>query len=203
MVQELTSGDNAQFRAYHARVREAPPRPGLIAVLGRFPAPGLAVDIGAGNGRDSLPMLARGWSVVAIDQDRAALADLRERAREQGSDRRLRVRPGPMETVPLPRADLVVSSFALPLCEPGRFAALWRRIRRSLRPGGRFAGQLYGPRDGWSGRAGVCIHDRPAIESLLGGLEVERLDEIEEDSVTPRGTPKHWHFFEIVARRPG
>ena len=34
MVQELTSGDNAQFRAYHARVREAPPRPGLIAVLG-------------------------------------------------------------------------------------------------------------------------------------------------------------------------
>lgn len=203
MVQELTSGDNGHFRDYHARARAAAPRPGLLAVLDRFRSPGRAVDIGAGTGRDTLPMLAHGWTVAAIDRDPGALAELRLRAREQGSIDRLETRPGPMETVPLPRTDLVVSSFALPLCEPARFPALWKRIRRALRPGARFAGQLYGPRDGWAGRPGICIHDRPAVEALLAGLVVERLDEIEEDSVTPRGTPKHWHFFEIVARRPG
>ena len=203
MVQELSPGDNAHFCAYHARSRTLAARPGLIAVLDRIPRAGHAVDLGAGTGRDTLPILERGWTVVAIDRDGDALAELHQRATGLGFAERLQLRPGRMEDVPLPRADLVVSSFALPLCEPERFPALWRRIRRALRPGARFAGQLYGPRDGWAGRPGVGIHERQAVEALLRGLVVERLDEIEEDSVTAKGTPKHWHFFEIVARRSG
>jgi len=207
MVQELTSGDNAHFHAYHARAGQAPARASLLATLDRFVAegrgPGRAIDLGSGTGRDSLPMLQRGWQVVAIDQDREALAELLRRAAEHGVADRLALRPGRFEAVPLPRADLVVSSFALPLCEPARFPSLWRRIRRALRPGARFAGQLYGPSDGWAGRPGVCIHCRAEVDALLAGLKAERLDEVEEDSITAKGKPKHWHFWEIVARRTG
>jgi hypothetical protein len=101
-----------------------------------------------------------------------------------------------------PTADLVNASFALPLCPPDRFAALWARIVGSLKPGGRFTGQLYGPRDSWYGRDGMTFVDRAAVAALLDGLETEMLDEEEDDSTTPRGEAKHWHIFHIVARKP-
>ena len=37
---------------------------------------------------------------------------------------------------------------------------------------------------------------------LLEGFELEMFEEEEADSLTPRGTPKHWHIFHIVARKP-
>ena len=90
---------------------------------------------------------------------------------------------------------------SLPLCLPEQFPALWRRILVSLKPGGRFSGQLYGDRDSWAGRPGLTHLDRSAAERLLRDLRVELFEEEETDSVTPRGKPKHWHIFHIVAQR--
>ena len=44
--------------------------------------------------------------------------------------------------------------------------------------------------------------DRAQLDRLLAGFVVERLEEEEDDSVTPRGEAKHWHIWHIVARRP-
>ncbi len=38
-------------------------------------------------------------------------------------------------------------------------------------------------------------------QCLLDGFELELFEEEEADSVTPRGNPKHWHIFHIVARK--
>jgi hypothetical protein len=100
-----------------------------------------------------------------------------------------------------PEADLVNASFTLPLCPPERFPALWRKIGDSLVPGGRFAGQLYGDRDSWAGNPGMTHFGRAAALDLLAGFEVEMFEEEESDAVTPRGEPKHWHIFHVVARR--
>ena len=48
----------------------------------------------------------------------------------------------------------------------------------------------------------MSFHSRAEVEALLAGWDVELLEEEEDDSVTPRGTPKHWHIWHIVARRP-
>ncbi len=48
------------------------PRATLVDALERFPAPGLAVDLGAGTGRDSAELLRRGWSVIAFDREQDA-----------------------------------------------------------------------------------------------------------------------------------
>ena len=37
--------------------------------------------------------------------------------------------------------------------------------------------------------------------ALLQGFELELFEEEEDDGVTPRGNPKHWHIFHIVGRR--
>lgn len=197
--------DHCSWSAYYRAVAGRPPRPTLLLALERFgppadPArPPLAVDLGCGEGRDAVPMLRAGWRVLAIDADADALRRLRRRP-DLPPAARLATRLARFEATDWPAALLVNASFALPLCPPAAFPALWARIRARLLPGGRFAGQLYGPRDSWAAR-GVTVHDRPAVEALLAGLEVERLDEEEGDGTTPRGTAKHWHIWHVVARR--
>jgi len=195
----------AGFAAYHAATRDGAPRPTLLRALDAFaaaPAPRLALDLGCGTGRDTVELLRRGWRVLAVDAEAEAIAELAAKPEAQAAGDRLETRVARFETMALPGCDLVNGSFALPLCGPEAFPGLWRRIRAALRPGGRIACQLFGPRDSWAGRLpSVAIHDRAAAEALLAGLAVEMIDEEETDSVTPRGQSKHWHIFHVVARR--
>jgi membrane dipeptidase len=177
------------------------PRPTLLDALARFSEPGLAVDLGAGAGRDSAELLRRGWNVIAIDREQDAIDRLGGLAGLAGLDAaRLETRHARFEETSWPRCDLVNASFALPFCSPPSFAELWGRIVESLRPGGRFCGQLFGERDQWAG-SGIVVVSRKQLEALLEPFEIERLDEEEADGSTVVGKPKHWHLFHIVARR--
>jgi tellurite methyltransferase len=190
------------FAAYYDATANRPPRRTLLAALGNFgDFAGMAVDLGCGDGRDAVELLRRGWSVLAIDAEPEAIARLEARP-DLPPQRRLETRTARFEATQWPETDLVNASFALPLVPPDAFAALWRSIVASLKPGGRFAGQLYGERDGWAGRPGVTCLRRSEAERLLADLVVELFEEEESDAVTPRGAPKHWHIFHIVARRP-
>lgn len=194
--QPMTEG----FSAYYDATEGRPPRPTLMAALARFGAfAGAAVDLGCGDGRDTIELLRRGWSVLGIDAEADAIRRLRARA-DLPPGARLETRVGRFETADWPKCDLVNASFSLPLCAPDAFGALWKTITASLDAGGRFCGQLYGLRDDWAGRPGVTHHSRDGALSLLAGLEVEMFEEEESDAVTPRGARKHWHIFHIVAR---
>lgn len=175
------------------------PRDTLLGALDGFPAPGLAVDLGCGSGRDTIELLRRGWSVVAIDSEAEGIRRLRAAT---GDDGRLETRLGAFEDATLPSCDLVNASFSIPFCPPRRFDDLWVRIRAALRTRGRFCGQLFGDRDGWAPDPEITFLTREQIEKLLAAYDVERLDEVEEDSTTAVGDAKHWHLFHVVARKP-
>lgn len=194
---------SAGWAAYYDKLRDRPPRRTVVAALDLFGKPdadALATDLGCGDGRDVVEMVRRGWNVIAVNSEPAALQHLAARPMTQAG----RVTPiaARLEEVPLPIAvKWVNSSFAMPLCEPPRFSHLWARIRDALPVGGRFSGQWYGPRDSWNGRPGMTFLDRAAAQTLLEGFDTEMFEEEEADSVTPRGNPKHWHIFHIVARK--
>lgn len=193
-----------EWARYYATLKGRPPRATTVFAARRFAAPGLAVDLGCGGGRDALPLLAAGWRVIAIDRQQSALAAL-EAGLQPGWRSRLTSKIEPFETAVWPPVDLVVSSFALPLAPKPTFPALWRRICASLKPGGRFAGQLYGDRDSWArGGApdGVVAFTRNECLRLLSSLRIELFEEEEHAGVTPRGTEKHWHIYHIVACKP-
>ena len=159
-----------------------------------------AVDLGCGEGRDALELLGRGWSVTAIDGHPMALDLLLERVpREHRS--RLTTRLATFEEATWPECDLLNASFSLPFCGPEHFAAVWARIRASIRGGGRFAGQLFGDRDSWSVLPDRTHHPRSALDGLFAGFILEELREEEKVDADCAGTPKHWHVFHIVARR--
>lgn len=176
------------------------PRP-LCATVLDLAGPGagrLAVDLGCGSGVETRALLGAGWRVLAVDSDPqlpTRFADLRP------TDQ-LEVLVADLADVPVPAASLVHAGYALPFVAPDRFGALWDRVRDALAPGGWLAVDLFGVRDSWAGTPGVSVHDRDAVDGLLHGLDVVRLDEEERDG-TAFERPKHWHVLHVVARRPG
>ena len=195
-------GRRTTFSTYYRAVAGRPSRPTLLKALqawGDRP-PDLAVDLGCGEGRDTVELLRRGWSVVAIDRSAEAIACLRARP-ALPNPHLLNARVANLETADWPPASLINASFVLPLCRPEAFPAVWRRIVDTLTPGGWFAGQLYGPHDDWAGD-NLVIHDRDAVEALLAPFAEALIEEQERDGETALGKPKHWHLFHIVARKP-
>lgn len=194
------------WQIYYRATETRPPRPTLLRALASFAAEGrgpglLAVDLGSGIGRDALPLLRSGWRVLAVDREQAALDELEARAAAE-SLAGLRTRCQSLERVRLPGCDLVNASFSLFGCRPAAFPRLWRRVVAALHPGGRFAGQILGPRDSWAGSSERSVLERTELDLLLHPLDLEQLEEEETDTVTPIGEAKHWHIWHVNARRP-
>jgi len=174
------------------------PRQTLLDAVARFDEPGLAVDLGCGTGRDTAELLRRGWRVIAIDGQAEAIERLHA---VLGPDsERLEARVARFEEAEWPACDLVNASFALPFAPPARFREVWGRIVGSLRPGGRFCGQLFGDRDDWAG-SGVVVQTRAELDELLAPFAVEQLGVFDEDGTTSVGSRKHWHLYHVVARK--
>lgn len=203
------------WHGYYDAMAGTPPRDTLLFALARFDAEAeqgkwgggerFAIDLGCGEGRDTVEMLRRGWRVLAIDGEEEAIRRLRMRPDlpPGAVGARLETLVCPMEEARLPPAALLINaSFALPFCPPESFPALWERITASLLPnGGRISGQLFGVRDTWASVAPrMTFHTRAEVETLLRPFVIERLDESEADGTTVEGKPKRWHLFHIIAR---
>ena len=192
----------ADWAGYYASSAGREPRPLLLAACQEFGAgqDRLAIDLGCGEGTDALELLARGWLVLAVDAEPAGIALLRARIPPAAAGR-IRVMCASFAAADLPCAHLIHAGFSLPFCPPQEFPALWARIRRALAPGGIFAGQLFGTRDTWADDPDLTFHARHQAETLLDGLDILRLEETERDGHAFSG-PKHWHTFDILARKP-
>jgi tellurite methyltransferase len=191
-----------RWEGFHAQMLGRGPRRVLLAacdLLGSGEGR-TAIDLGCGAGVDALALLARGWSVTAIDKDQAALNLLRAQV-PAGSGGRARIVCAAYAEAVLSRADLIHAGYSLPFCAPAEFPAVWAGIRDALLPGGVFAGQLLGVRDSWAGSAGMSFQDPEQVRELLDGLEVLQLRESVRDGEAVSG-PKRWHVYDILARRP-
>ncbi len=214
------STDDRTWSTYYAATRGRPPRPTLLRALHEASLPGAppgrrAIDLGCGTGRDTLPLLAAGRHVLAVDAEPTALADLKA-AVPAAWRPRLVTRAARFEHCHLPPAELVNASFSLVFVErQAVLDDLVRRIYTALVPGGRFAGHLLGPNDSWvrddrvrdnvvrdnvvQDKGPVVGLDRAELVALLRGFHLEHLEEEEDDTITPKGEAKHWHLWHINA----
>ncbi|MEO0704973.1 MAG: class I SAM-dependent methyltransferase [Cyanobacteria bacterium J06649_5] len=203
--------DHPPWTQYYQSVTGRPPRETLIAALDAFEADTenrllpesiarFAVDLGCGNGRDTVALLRRHWLVLAIDGEPEAIAQLNQRP--DIDPKRLETRVQTFESLTLPtRVDLINASFCLPFCPPEQFSTLWGKIVTALRPGGRFCGHLFGDRDSWITYPNRSHHQRSQVDELLRPFEIELLDEEEHPGKTALGEEKYWHLYNIVARK--
>ncbi len=93
---------------------------GLIKVASGM-APGKALDLGCGEGENSIWLAQRGWIVNAVDMSSGAIDEAREMAAAAGVDRTVVFKVAEIgEWGPLSRYDLVFCTFALPARGMGR-----------------------------------------------------------------------------------
>ncbi len=189
---------------YFAVVLGKPPRDTLLAALDSFDhegiTDGLAFDLGAGEGRDTLELLRRGWRVVATDGHPDAFSHLLRRVPDAMKPRLTTVLANFADTIISP-CDLVNASFSLPFCEPQHFPQFWERIVAAIRPGGRFAGQFFGDRDSWAKISDRTHHSHDDVTRLLSRFDIEMMRVDERDEAPAVRNPKHWHLFHVVAKK--
>jgi len=112
--------------------------------------PGRILELGAGSGRVTLPLLRDGHQLVALDRSRPMLARLRARARGD-----LSVVEGDLRTFRVPgRFPLVLAAFNVieHLYTRVELAACLARVRAHLAPGGHFAFDVQVPDPAWLAR---------------------------------------------------
>lgn len=193
--------DEPTWTRYYDEHADRHPRELLLEVLSSFgPDERDAVDLGCGQGIDTLAMLQAGWRVYAVDGQEEAIRRLLARV-PPSLEPSLRAEVAFMEEVDLPPVDLVWASFSLFFSPPEWFGDLWDKVVTAVRPGGRFAGELLGDHDTWASRHEITALSREKALGLFEAFELERFDEEEEDGTATSG-PKHWHVFHVVARRP-
>ena len=191
---------------YYQAVAGRPPRATLLMAIERFSlepssnARGTAVDLGCGDGRDTVELLRHNWRVIAVDGEPDAIERLRRRSDINRTYLETRVQRFEELTLP-PDVDLINASFCLPFCPPDSFTGLWEEIVTALRSGGRFCGHLFGDRDSWATYCDINYHTRSQVELLLDPFQIELLDEENHPGKTALGEEKHWHLYNIVARK--
>lgn len=195
--------DGPDWAAYYRHSRGRPPRPlfvkGMAAVESGGVPRGRAVEIGFGDGTETLALLHAGWQVTAVDPTPVAAEALR--AAVPGADGpRLDIITAPAEEAELPPFDLLYAGYALSFIRRESFRRFWAHVRDRLRPGGFVVANVFGVRDTWADDPGMTFIARGDVDRMVDGLEVVAIDEEDADGDSFAGR-KHWHVFDIVARR--
>jgi tellurite methyltransferase len=189
----------ARFARYIEARRFDPPRPLLMKAVTLADGKEHALDAGAGALNATKYLLSAGFATVTA-MDAAPRA--REVAAELGDDR-VTFALSRFEDFDFPasRYDLVNAEFSLPFINRGDFAATFTRLLRSVRPGGIFTGQLFGPNDSWNVKnSGMSFHTRGEAEAFFRKFDLMHFEEEDHPGTTKLGEPKHWHIFHIIAR---
>ena len=198
--------EETYWRQYYEVTAERPPWTTVIKAAEAFGEPRpwrdprRAVDLGCGGGRDARELLRRGWRVLAMDATPHAMDVLRSLTPLDHLER-LETHVGDLADFDIPPCDLVNASLILPFLGADDYAATWARIRDALAPGGRFAGMLFGDRDGLADDPDATCPPPDVIRAHLDGFEIEYWAEKEEDGHTALGEAHHFHLIEVVAVR--
>ena len=184
--------------SFYSLTKDSSPWPLLVRAASLAVKNGRALDLGAGAGRDTRYLLERGFDVTAVDADPRSVALLSTLPKDH-----LRVVQSTFESFDFATYDLISSQFALPFTPRDRFGDVLSRLKAALATGGVFAGQFFGTHDQWNTPASnTTFLTRAEAEAYLSDLVTIEFREEDADGHVADGSPKHWHVFHILARRP-
>lgn len=200
----MSTDTASRWSQYHRLTAQRPSRELLRAtlrLLGTTPSGRVAIDVGCGAGVESLELLRQGWSVLAVDASPSAIEQLRSAVPEAHADQ-LTTKIARAESLRFPSADLVWAGVSLPFVRPHSFTRLWRAIVASLKSGGFFAGDFFGPEHGWASSAEMSFHSSREVRELCRPLIIESFVSERGRRATAMDGIIRWHAFSVIARKP-
>lgn len=185
---------------FHNITENKPPRKNVVQFISNYNITGNAIDLGCGSGSDTIFLIKNNWNVLAIDS-----SNTEERIREKLSNaeqEKLRFEIQKFEELKLSECDLLISNNSLPFCDKNYFEQMWAEICSNIKDNGYFVGNFFGINDEWNtANDKRTFLSKKEVMELFGDFEILEIQEIEKDKPTAEGKMKHWHTFEIVARK--
>ena len=201
-------GKAEHWEKYYAApdVTVPPPSPFAHTAEARFPRQAAVLEIGCGNGRDSVHLSAQGHDVSALDASHAAI----ELCRRTHEDSGIRFVPGVLadHAHDWPsRFDVLYTRFVIHAMTEAEERSLWSEAARVLRPGALLAiecrsiqdplareGEVLSPTERIAGHYRRFI----VLEDLVARLEAEGFDV--EETVESAGLAVHGTDDPVVIR---
>lgn len=167
-------------------------------------APGDALCIAEGEGRNAVHLAREGWVVESFDLTDAGVRKTLALAAENGVEVDARVADASEFDLGIDRWDLIVSVFAhMP---PPVRRDLHRRVAAALRPGGHVVLEAYRPAQLGRGTGGPLVAElMMSLDDLRAefeGLEFVHAVETERSVVEGTGHTGDAAVVQVVARRP-
>jgi SAM-dependent methyltransferase len=117
----------------------------LIRLLAELVPQGLAVDLGAGDGRHAIALARDGWRVIAVDTSEVGLAKLEAYAKELNQPKIQTVHADIAAWEPDQEIDAMVVAFVLHHLTNVQAKAMFTRMQKKTRSGGLHAIATFTP----------------------------------------------------------
>lgn len=161
---------------------------------------GVAIDLGCGAGRDTIFLLKNGWNVTAIDVETTENYIKNSLSKEEIT--RLTFINENFSKAEFPKSDLVIAYNSLPFVKKENFTKIWDKVENCINSGGFFIGTFWGVNDSWNTPQDFRrFMTKDEVINLFEKFDIVKLEESEKDGISANKKPKHWHTFEIVAKR--
>lgn len=141
-----------------------------------------------------------GWNVLAIDREEVEARITTKLSKEE--QKKFKFSKQKFEGIKLDKNNLVVANFSLPFCNKNNFKELWNKIDESILKDGYFVGNFFGNNDEWKNKKEemTFLTKEQALE-LSKNYEIIDFKEVEKDALTGLGNMKHWHIFNVIAKK--
>ncbi len=149
---------------------------------------------------DTVYLIKNNWNVLAIDRE-----DVKERIVKKLNDEeqeKFRFQKQNFECLELEKNNLIVANYSLPFCNKNNFKDLWNKINKSILKDGYFVGNLFGNKVEWkSTKEKMFFLTEKQVIELFKNFDIIEFKEVEKDDFTGLGKMKHWHIFNVIAKK--
>ncbi len=168
----------------------------LLEALEHVSVKQTALDIGSGAFVDARFLANEGFSVDAVDKSENVVD-------YYVPTKGLNFFNIPIEDFKLlpERYDLVTAQYSLPFIHPDIFNEVFLKILYSIKKGGVFVGQFFGPEDEWSKNEKMTFLSLEEAVNHFSGFEILKSNEMKGMGKTAVGNEKYWHVIEIVTKK--
>ncbi len=159
-----------------------------------------AIDCGCGVGADIAFLSDLGYEVFGFDSREASVKICTERFL---GNPKVHIKNSTFKRFNYPEAGLVVANASLFFCRPQDFIQVWSKIIQALPIGGVFSGDFMGYKDSWANEVDnpVCPLTECEVNKLLVNFKIERYKELDGEGSTVLGETKHWHQYQVIAKK--
>ncbi len=188
-------------KQYFEKTKLNPPRPLTKKFIEMNINPQKAVELGCGAGNDTAYLIKNGWDVIAIDvedTEQMILEKLnsKEKIKFEFSKQNF-------ENIDLYETNLILANYSIPFCKKDNFKEFWKKIEKNIIKDGYFVGNFFGVKDSWKDikKDNVFLSKEEVLKLFEKNFEIILFEEIENDKQTANGNMKHWHIFNVIARK--